>query len=557
MLVRRVEIEMSEKSVKKSKSEKSGKSEKRKSEKGIKKEKKKDRSHSKKLREIIESGDHKKGEKIDRKDGGKDDHSCDIPTDLSTDHSSTHSPNLPADYSSTSTSTQSSASSEEDDDALLVTPETEAEVLRTFARLKAKDPRLYSPTLPPLYNEELLQQAEEKWKRSKNSTPKNSLNVRQAQHNQLLQTEEAKDLPPAVTPNSSESTLSELESIKQAFSAEAAQSPEEDEFLTLKPKSPSHLQAEEAQFKTFLFEALSAEGSQDDWLTLKAAQEATPEDRFLLQYILNRGWVGGNGQSDTPLPPLDATDLNSEDQFLQQAEEFEFKHNFRFEAASSSPSTDPLTIPTHPRTIEESVRTLNTKSARRARQREAKRERTRLEKIRLEETLKRTKNELSSNPDNEEAYFKEHWEGILDGGTPCRFKYRQVPASSFGLSSEDILEVDDSLLNAHASSKCLAAYFDVEQHEHWHAKCTDKRRLQRFWGMKRAAKEKGSAWAVSEESVKADESVESESVDVNVKEDKDNQLTLATQPAQATEDSNTQRKARKKRKAALSTEHTE
>jgi hypothetical protein len=429
-------------------------------------------------------------------------------TDLGTEPSPTEIPDL--------SPSSESASSDEDDEAMLVTAQTEAEVLRTFARLKAKDPSIYNADSAPLYDEQLLKEAEDKWKSKKDSststcTSTSSLTLRQIQHNQLLQqVNEGKEVrtPCLDSPSLHQEQQLELESIKKSFSIDSAQpeaaDEEEEDFLCLKQKSPSELQQEEATFKASLFEALSS-GNQNDWLTLKAAQESTPEDRFLLDYILNRGWVGnqshsgkaeeGLGLGTTTRSFIDATDplLSHDDDeaFEQQAEEFEFKHNFRFESASGAELL--LAVPAHARSIEESVRLANSKATRRARQREAKRERKRLERTRLEESLKRTKNALSASINNsgggegegEEAYFKEHWEGLLNG-EPTRYKYRQVPASSFGLSAEEILHLDDSLLNAHASTKCLAAYFPQDQHEHWHSKCTDKKRLRKFWSMKMA-----------------------------------------------------------------------
>ncbi|GFR40096.1 hypothetical protein Agub_g644 [Astrephomene gubernaculifera] len=62
-----------------------------------------------------------------------------------------------------------------------------------------------------------------------------------------------------------------------------------------------------------------------------------------------------------------------------------------------------------------------------------------------------------------EEYYKLDYEDNV-GGIKTRFKYREVPASTFGLSVDDILRLDDKSLNQVAGMKRLAPYReDIEK----------------------------------------------------------------------------------------------
>ncbi|KAF6256564.1 KRI1-like family C-terminal-domain-containing protein [Scenedesmus sp. NREL 46B-D3] len=56
-----------------------------------------------------------------------------------------------------------------------------------------------------------------------------------------------------------------------------------------------------------------------------------------------------------------------------------------------------------------------------------------------------------------EDYYKLDYEDNI-GGLACRFKYREVPAESFGLTDEDVLGLSDKQLNQIAGLRLLAPY---------------------------------------------------------------------------------------------------
>ncbi|WWC92889.1 uncharacterized protein L201_007851 [Kwoniella dendrophila CBS 6074] len=136
----------------------------------------------------------------------------------------------------------------------------------------------------------------------------------------------------------------------------------------------------------------------------KKAKKAKNDDEFLMNYILNRGWIDrtdnhvptykeviGDDESDDEKKEEQSEagpsshpwgKLDEEDEFDDKADAFEAEYNFRFEEPGSS------NIVSHPRQIESLVRrpddARKTKRARRA-------ERKALEKAKQEEELKAKK----------------------------------------------------------------------------------------------------------------------------------------------------------------------
>jgi protein KRI1 len=116
----------------------------------------------------------------------------------------------------------------------------------------------------------------------------------------------------------------------------------------------------------------------------------------LKRYLADRMWMkeddeddeDESGRDDDDKPDDDANstkppDMEDDERFLQQADEFEHAYNFRFEQAGSHQ------IVGHPRVITDVVRK---KDDKRARKRKEKAERKEAERKAAEEELKRMKN---------------------------------------------------------------------------------------------------------------------------------------------------------------------
>jgi protein KRI1 len=180
---------------------------------------------------------------------------------------------------------------------------------------------------------------------------------------------------------------------------ESASEDETGGLLVKRPKTAEQLAKEEEDYRAFLLENLSksenARESMGDWLSYKAdrdgkstARAADPEEAFLIDFVLSRGWVDQEKRAGVPdyerIINEDEEDLEA----VERAEEFETAMNFRFE----QPGADQIT--TYARTIEGSMRRDDNK---RKEARAAKKTRKEAEATQLKEDLKRQKNVLKGS----------------------------------------------------------------------------------------------------------------------------------------------------------------
>lgn len=305
----------------------------------------------------------------------------------------------PSSASESDYTSDSESDAVEDEDGELVTPAIDAQILRTLADLRAKDSKIYDPAVK-FFDEGELERAEGEWAKKRAATGKR-VTLTDFQRERLLsgrlledEDEQEQEQEPEETPLTHYEEQEQLKGeFKRALEEDADEEEGEDGLFTVRPRSADQLQREEEDYRSFLLENLSksqnARESMGDWLSYKADQrqpapagaEGT-EEKFLIDYVLNRGWID---QEKRSVPDYEKV-IREDDEDLEaveQAEDFEVALNFRFEQPGAEH------VITYSRDIEGSMRRTDSK---RKTQRESKQVRREAHAKQLEEDLKRKKN---------------------------------------------------------------------------------------------------------------------------------------------------------------------
>ncbi|KAI8639130.1 KRI1-like family C-terminal-domain-containing protein [Parasitella parasitica] len=270
---------------------------------------------------------------------------------------------------------------EEDDDANLLTPAVDSQIFKTIAAIQAKDPRVYESSTN--FFKHIDTNKPEK-KSSKTKEP--VIKLKDYERDILLkhggfvneQDESVK----------TKTHQQEQEDLRNAFknAADSDDADEDDDgFLTKKNKSSEENEAEENAYRKFLLENMKDDAPSakafEEWSNFKQNPNVDREEAFLMDYVLNRGWVDKKGDK---VQTLDEIDKEKEEEYLDDVDRFESKYNFRFEEEGAS------TIKTYSREVEGSVRRKESKRAKRRANERARKEALKQQKM---EELKQKKNQ--------------------------------------------------------------------------------------------------------------------------------------------------------------------
>jgi protein KRI1 len=269
---------------------------------------------------------------------------------------------------------------EEDDDANLLTPAVDSQIFRTIAAIQAKDPRVYGDT--KFFDQEQIERsaATKKERTDKKITLKDYERDMLLKHGGFV--DEDYEANVGMTHHQ------EQEQLRNAFKAAAVDSDaeeEEDDFLMKKTKSAEEKAQEENDYRKFLLDTMKSDEHSkkafEEWSNYKENPNVNRDDAFLMDYVLNRGWVDKKSEK-TPI--LEEVDEEKDEEYLDNVDRFESKYNFRFEEEGAA------TIKTYARDTEGTVRRKESKRAKRRAREKAHKAALKQQKM---EELKQQKNQ--------------------------------------------------------------------------------------------------------------------------------------------------------------------
>ncbi|CAI2165293.1 15134_t:CDS:10 [Funneliformis geosporum] len=234
----------------------------------------------------------------------------------------------------------SSTSEEEDEFGELVTPEVDAQIMKTIVAIKSKDPKVYD-SQSNFFADEEIQKAHHQWldKQQKKKSEAKPMHLKDYHRKILLE------------------------------------------------NGAEEIKAEEEDYQNFLLENMADTKDAEilkQWQNYKNDPNINEDEAFLMDFILKRGWIDKESDKVPSYDELIAEHHDDENEKFEEAvDQFESKYNFRFEEEGSTK------VVTYARNLEGSMRRTDNK---RKLQRQARSERKEEEKKRKIEGLKRLKN---------------------------------------------------------------------------------------------------------------------------------------------------------------------
>jgi protein KRI1 len=303
----------------------------------------------------------------------------------------------------------SESDEEEDESGELLTPAVDAQILKTLSDIRSGSAKIYDSSVN-FFDAQQLEAIQKEWRAKHGESNKAKLAKNEKPvtlkdyHRELLlsgkwKEDREEDQEEPVLSHVQEQEMLRKE-IKAAFKASSSASEEEEEeegegnLFKKRARSAEEVAREEEDYRNFLLENLAtaenAKESMSDWLNYRAGFDTTgntgtaqsKDDAFLIDYVLNKGWMD-KAQSRLPSYDQIVAEASASEEELERADEYEAALNFRFEQEGGAQ------VQTFSRTIEGSLRRPETK---RKDARAVAKERKSEEKVRKAEELKRLKN---------------------------------------------------------------------------------------------------------------------------------------------------------------------
>ncbi|KAI8927210.1 KRI1-like family C-terminal-domain-containing protein [Entophlyctis helioformis] len=292
----------------------------------------------------------------------------------------------------------------EDETGELITPQIDAQIMKTIAMIRQGREEVYDPKTT-FFSEAEMEASRREWELKKKSIEAEGKPVTLKDfHRQNLLKQDGQDAENTTDrPSEGLTHVQEQSAIKAEFkaalSSAAAGDDDDDDLFTVRPKTMEEVEAEDREYTSFLLKNMGLENpDKASWEKMKSSSAMDVDEVFLMDYVLNRGWMDTNAKrmptydeivgkdTDKELHQMgvdETIDDDEDEEAIEAADRFERKHNFRFE------EEDGAQIQTHARNIDGLVRR---KDDSRKRKREEIKERKAEEKKRKEEELKRLKN---------------------------------------------------------------------------------------------------------------------------------------------------------------------
>ena len=246
----------------------------------------------------------------------------------------------------------------EDEDGEQVTPHVDAAILRTLQRIREKHPDLYDAS-NRVFDDAQAALADHAFPAVQRSGGKR-VTLQDYQRQQLRDALQAKDpalayaeatTRPREQPTAPPPThAAEQDAARNEFlaAAQGADQQDTDDLFAVRRDTDDH---------TYRDAIVGAVGDEDEVRDLIRDRDAPRDanDDFLLNYVLNRGWVDPDGDGGTSRDwDAEAADLDSEASFDSAADAFEHAYNFRFEDPSLAQKS--FAIESFPRHTADSMR---------------------------------------------------------------------------------------------------------------------------------------------------------------------------------------------------------